>query len=44
MEAETDQDAVDFYNACGFKTREIDSPYMGVRRFRCIKSIRLGIE
>lgn len=44
MEAETDQDAVDFYNSCGFKTREIDSPYAGVRRFRCIKSIKLEIE
>ncbi|MFC2015265.1 GNAT family N-acetyltransferase [Chloroflexota bacterium] len=39
IEAETDQDAVDFYNACGFKTKEIVSRYQGVRRFRCLKSI-----
>ena len=43
MEAETDQDAVEFYNACGFKTIEIDSPCTGVRRFKCVKSIRLKI-
>jgi len=43
MEAETDQDTVEFYNACGFKTREIDNPYAGVHRFQCIKSIRLEI-
>ncbi len=43
LEAETDQDAVDFYCACGFETREIESPYMGIRRFRCHKST-IGIR
>jgi ribosomal protein S18 acetylase RimI-like enzyme len=38
LEAETDQDAVDFYCACGFETREIESHYTGIRRFRCRKS------
>ena len=33
---ETDQDAVDFYRACGFETEEIESQYPGVRRFRCV--------
>ncbi|MEE8419112.1 MAG: GNAT family N-acetyltransferase [Dehalococcoidales bacterium] len=37
IEAETDQDAVDFYRACGFETEEIESRYPGVGRFRCIK-------
>ncbi len=37
IEAETDQDAVDFYRACGFMTEEIESRYPGVRRFRCSK-------
>ena len=36
---ETDQDAVDFYRACGFETEEIESQYPGVRRFRCVKNI-----
>jgi len=44
METETDQDAVDFYNACGFRITEISGPYAGVRRFRCTKSIKLEIE
>ena len=44
IEAETDQDAVGFYNACGFKTKKIDSPCMGVSRFRCIKNIKRRIE
>lgn len=44
MEAETDQNAVEFYHACGFKTKEIDSPCTGVSRYRCIKSIKRGIE
>ena len=38
--AETDQDAVVFYRACGFETEEIESQYSGVRRFRCVKSIK----
>ena len=36
IEAETDQDAVGFYRACGFETREIESQYPGVQRFRCV--------
>ena len=36
IEAETDQDAVEFYRACGFDTLEIESQYPGIRRFRCV--------
>ena len=36
---ETDQDAVEFYRACGFEIREIESRWPGVNRFRCIKDI-----
>ena len=39
IEAETDQDAVDFYQACGFRTEEIESQYPGVRRFLCTKRL-----
>jgi ribosomal protein S18 acetylase RimI-like enzyme len=39
IRAETDQDAVVFYRACGFETEEIESQYSGVRRFRCVKSM-----
>jgi ribosomal protein S18 acetylase RimI-like enzyme len=39
--AETDQYAVEFYDACGFNIREIESPYAGVRRSRCIKRVTL---
>ena len=42
--AETDQAAVGFYDACGFETRQIDSPCLAVSRFRCIKNIKRGIE
>ena len=41
IEAETDQDAIDFYRACGFETQEIESQYPGVRRFRCAKNISI---
>jgi len=34
---ETDQDAVDFYRACGFTALEIPSKWSGIYRFRCIK-------
>ena len=34
---ETDQDAVEFYRACGFEIKEIESKWQGVRRFRCTK-------
>jgi glutamate-5-semialdehyde dehydrogenase len=34
---ETDQDAVDFYRACGFTAIEIPSKWSGIYRFRCIK-------
>lgn len=44
IEVETDQDAVEFYRACGFQARELDSPYQGVRRFRCMKSTALETE
>ncbi|UCD09722.1 MAG: GNAT family N-acetyltransferase [Dehalococcoidales bacterium] len=39
MELETDQDAVEFYNACGFNSKEIESNYPGIRRFRCVKNM-----
>ena len=41
IEAETDQDAVGFYRACGFDTQEIESQYPGVRRFRCVHNNRV---
>ena len=44
IEAETDQDAVGFYDACGFTTREINSPYSGLRRYRCVKIIKPELE
>jgi ribosomal protein S18 acetylase RimI-like enzyme len=34
---ETDDDAVDFYRACGFNVVEIHSKWAGVRRYRCTK-------
>jgi ribosomal protein S18 acetylase RimI-like enzyme len=34
---ETDQDAVEFYRACGFDIEEIESKWHGVRRFLCNK-------
>ncbi len=39
IEVETDQDTIDFYVACGFKTKEIESQYSGVRRFWCVKGV-----
>jgi ribosomal protein S18 acetylase RimI-like enzyme len=33
----TDQDAVDFYRACGFTAVEFHSPWPGIHRFRCTK-------
>lgn len=41
--AETEQDIVGFYSACGFQTREIQCPCMGVHRFRCIKNVKRSI-
>jgi ribosomal protein S18 acetylase RimI-like enzyme len=34
---ETDQDAVDFYRACGFTAVEIPSKWRGIHRYRCTK-------
>ncbi|HEY93372.1 MAG TPA: GNAT family N-acetyltransferase [Dehalococcoidia bacterium] len=39
IELETDQDAVEFYIACGFSSKEIKSKYPGIRRFRCVKNM-----
>ena len=44
VEAETDQDAVGFYDACGFTTREIDGQYKGIRRYRCVKITKPEIK
>ena len=33
----TDQDAVDFYRACGFRVVETKSQWPETRRYRCIK-------
>ncbi|MBN1160390.1 MAG: GNAT family N-acetyltransferase [Dehalococcoidales bacterium] len=33
----TDQDAVDFYRACGFQVTEIKSQWPDTRRYRCTK-------
>lgn len=37
--AETDQDAVGFYRACGFDIRSLGEKYPGVERFLCEKRI-----
>ena len=39
IELETDQDAVEFYKACGFTSKEIESNYPGIRRFRCTRNM-----
>jgi ribosomal protein S18 acetylase RimI-like enzyme len=39
LEAETDLDAIDFYLACGFSVKEIESRWSGARRFKCVKLI-----
>ena len=39
MELETDQDAVDFYQACGFTATEVESKYPGIHRFRCTRNM-----
>jgi ribosomal protein S18 acetylase RimI-like enzyme len=39
LELETDQEAVGFYEACGFDTTEIESRYPGIRRFKCIRNM-----
>lgn len=39
IEAETDQDGVGFYHACCFETREIESLYLGIRRYKCIRRL-----
>ncbi|MBN2075563.1 MAG: GNAT family N-acetyltransferase [Dehalococcoidales bacterium] len=39
IELETDQDAVDFYHACGFTSIEIESKYPGIHRFRCTRNM-----
>jgi len=39
IEAETDQDAVGFYAACGFVVTEIESQWSEVRRFRCFRAV-----
>ena len=39
IEAETDQDAVSFYESCGIETKEIENHYAGIRRFRCLKRV-----
>jgi len=44
VEAETDQDAVDFYTACEFEVKEIKSQYEGIRRFRCVKSLAVPMH
>lgn len=44
IEAETDQDAVGFYDACGFTTREIEGQYKGIRRYKCVKIIKPDID
>lgn len=39
IELETDQDAVEFYITCGFSSKEIESNYPGIHRFRCIRNM-----
>ena len=35
LEAETDQEAVEFYRQCGFQILSLGEKYPGVERFRC---------
>jgi ribosomal protein S18 acetylase RimI-like enzyme len=37
VEAETDGDAVGFYEACGFRIQSLGEQYPGVERFRCVR-------
>lgn len=37
--AETDKEAVDFYEKCGFKITSLGEKYPGVERFRCILEV-----
>jgi N-acetylglutamate synthase-like GNAT family acetyltransferase len=39
IELETDQDAVDFYHACGFTSTEVECNYPGIHRFRCTRNM-----
>lgn len=36
IEAETDDDAVDFYHSLGFRIHSLGEKYPGVRRYRCV--------
>lgn len=36
MIAETDDDAVDFYRACGFQVESLGEKYPGIVRYRCV--------
>jgi ribosomal protein S18 acetylase RimI-like enzyme len=38
IEAETDDEAVNFYQACGFTIEMLGELYPGTRRYRCCKS------
>ncbi len=38
VDAETDGDAVGFYEACGFRTQSLGEQYPGVERFRCVRA------
>lgn len=42
IEAQTDQDVIDFYRLCGFEIQEIESQYPEVQRFRCVKNTLAG--
>jgi ribosomal protein S18 acetylase RimI-like enzyme len=37
VEAETDGDAVGFYEACGFRIESLGELYPGIERFRCTR-------
>lgn len=38
IEAETDDEAINFYQACGFTVEMLGELYPGTRRYRCCKS------
>ncbi|MEE8338474.1 MAG: GNAT family N-acetyltransferase [Dehalococcoidia bacterium] len=40
VDAETDADAVGFYEACGFSIESLGELYRGVERFRCVRAMK----
>ncbi|MGN7470832.1 GNAT family N-acetyltransferase [Brevibacillus sp. SAFN-007a] len=43
IQAETDQEAVAFYQSCGFTVESLGEVYPGVERFLCVKKKEAGL-